>query len=410
MLLQLAWRNIVAHKKHSIVTLLLISASTALLIFSSSWMTGSHQLLLKNAVEIYPGYIQISDRDYPVNHSMDNLIFDAHAVEQQLDTNPQVAVYGARFESFVLFSSGDRSVGGMLTGIEPGKESRLSRLAASLQRGSYLSAADTNQIYIGSQLAKRLHVNIGDQVAFVGSGADYSFAADMLRVKGIFQTGLFEFDANSAFINKKYFERIMAAENCATEIVVLPRDPQRAQLVAKLISDALGTHVDPHYQALSWQQSMSSLVKAMQLDSMFGYITISVIFVVIFFVVMIYTLLSVFARIHQLGIMRAIGTTPRQLLSLLLLEGAMLALISVIVGGCIGAALALYFQYHPIVISGMEEQFKQYGLAVSAMPTAFMPLMIVRDMLLMFVLTLLSTLYPIVKINRIPAVEAIHHV
>ena len=61
-------------------------------------------------------------------------------------------------------------------------------------------------------------------------------------------------------------------------------------------------------------------------------------------------------------------------------------------------------------VSGFEEQFKQYGLAVSAMPTAFQPVTIVRDMLVMFILSVLSTLYPILKINRYRPVEAMRHV
>ena len=63
---------------------------------------------------------------------------------------------------------------------------------------------------------------------------------------------------------------------------------------------------------------MAGLVKAMKLDSVFGYITLGIIFIVIFFVIMIYTLLAVFARIQEIGILRAIGTTPNQILGQLL--------------------------------------------------------------------------------------------
>jgi len=155
---------------------------------------------------------------------------------------------------------------------------------------------------------------------------------------------------------------------------------------------------------------MAPLVKSMKLDSVFGYITLGIIFIVIFFVIMIYTLLAVFARIREIGIMRAVGTTPRQILGILLLESSILGFISVVAGGLIGAVFAYYFNVHPMVFSGMEEQFKQYGLAVSAMPTAFEPFTILRDMLVMFVLLLLSTLYPIIKVNRYQPIEAMHHV
>lgn len=410
MIFQLAVRNIFAYKKRSLVTVILIASSTALLVFASAWMDGSHAILLKNAVEIYPGYIQICDQAFLDTHSYDNLIFDASAVESQLKNNADIAHYGMRFESFVLFSGHDKSVGAMLTGMQPEREIHLSRLASSLLRGRYLTSDDTNQIYIGTQLAKLLKVDVGEELAFVGSGADYSFTADRVIIKGIFQTGLFDFDASAAFINKKYFDQIMVAQNLATQFVVVPQLPERAQALAEMLSAELSATVGAQYQAFSWQQRMSGLVQAMELDSLFGYITLGVIFMVIFFVVMIYTLLAVYARIREIGIMRAVGTTPRQVLGMLMLENSLLGLVSVAIGGICGGILALYFQYYPIVITGMEEQFKQYGLAVSSMPTIFMPVMIVRDMAVMFILTVLSTLYPVLKVNRIQPFKAIHHV
>lgn len=406
MFFKLAFRNITAAKKRSSVTLLLTSITTALLVFSSAWMDGSHFKMIENAVEIYPGYIQITDKDFRDTPSFDNLIFDASIIESKLAENDDIAHYGARFESFVLFSVDEKAVGGMLAGIEPEEEKYLSRLFSSLKEGEYLSVDDTNQLYIGSELAKRLKLEVGDEVAFIGNGADYSFAADNLIVKGVFQTGLFDFDASSAFLNKVYFDQIMAAENFATHFIVLPKQTGDTEKLAA----AIGADLGAQYQSASWNQTMAALVKAMKLDSVFGYITLGIIFIVIFFVIMIYTLLAVFARVHEIGILRAIGTTPKQILLQLVLESSILAFISVLMGGLLGGSLAYYFNLHPIVFSGMEEQFKQYGLAASEMPTAFMPMTILRDMTVMFVLSVLSTLYPILRVNRFKPIEAIHHV
>lgn len=406
MLFKLVLRNIAACKRRAIVTLLLITATTALLVFATALITGSHRMMIKNAVEIYQGYIQITHKEFRDKPSFDHLIFDMKSIDQKLAKNEDIAHFGARFESFVLFLADDKAVGGMLAGIEPEKEIHLSRLAASLKKGKFLSAYDTNQVYMGIELARRLEVGIGDEIAFIGTAADYSFAADRLIVKGIFQTGLFAFDANSAFLAKPYFDKIMATENYATHFIVLPERPEQAAELAVEIGKAIG----PQYQSASWEKTMAGLVKGLQLDALFGYITLGIIFIVIFFVIMIYTLLAVFARIREIGVLRAIGTTPGQTTMLLLLESSLLALLSVISGGLIGGLLAYYFQLNPIVFPGLEKQFKQFGLAVSAMPTAFEPLIILRDMTVMFVLSLLATLYPILKINSYNPVEAMRHV
>lgn len=406
MLIRIALRNVLAYKKRSIITLLLGVVSTALLVFSTAWMDGSHQQMIKNAVEIYSGYIQITEIQFRDNPSYEHLLFDVDSLKKTVESVEGVELFSSRFEAFVLFSADEKSVGGMLTGIEPEKERSISRLYESLKEGSYLKNSDTNKLFIGNELARRLNVKVGDELAFIGSGADYSFAADKLIVKGIFQTGLFEFDASSAFLSKSYFDLIMASENMATHAVILPDDPKYSIQIAEKIKKKIGLE----FQSASWQQTMAPLVKSMKLDSVFGYITLGIIFIAIFFVVMIYTLLVVFARLREIGIMRAIGTTPRQILTILLLESSILGIVSVCIGGLIGTAFSYYFYLYPVVFSGMEEQFKQYGLAVSAIPTAFEPVTIVRDMLVMLFLIVSSTLYPIIKVNRYQPIEAIHHV
>ena len=406
MLVQIALRNVFSYKKRSVITLLLGIVSTALLVFSTAWMNGSHQQMLKNAVEIYSGYIQITETDFRENPSFEHLLFDVERLQKEVEAVEGVRLFTTRFESFVLFSADEKAVGGMLTGIEPNKERRVSRLYESLKEGSYLNDNDTNKLYIGNELARRLNVTIGDELAFIGNGADYSFAADTVIVKGIFQTGLFEFDASSAFLSKSYFDLIMASDNVATHAVVLPDILEKSEQIAQEIEQKVGGE----FESASWQQTMAPLVKSMKLDSIFGYITLAIIFIAIFFVVMIYTLLVVYARLREIGIMRALGTTPKQILTILLFESSILGIISVCIGGLIGAAFSYYFYLHPMVFSGMEEQFKQYGLAASAIPTAFEPINIVRDMLVMFVLIVLSTLYPIIKVNRYQPIEAIHHV
>ena len=405
-LFKIALRNILSYRKRSVITILLGAISTALLVISSAWMDGSHNQMINNAVEIYSGYIQITETQFRESPSFEHLLFNVEELQAEVESVAGVELFSPRFEAFVLFSAGDKAVGGMLTGMDPEKERSISRLHASLKNGEYLSNTDTNQLYIGNELARRLNVAVGDEIVFVGSGADYSFTADRLLVKGIFQTGLFEFDGSSAFLAKPYFDTIMASDNLATHGIVLPKDPGQADQLAQTIGKKIGAE----YQSASWQQTMAPLVKSMKLDSVFGYITLAIVFTAIFFVVMIYTLLAVYARLREIGIMRAVGTTPRQILGILLLESSVLGCISVCVGGLIGASCAYYFNLNPLVFSGMEEQFKQYGLAVSAMPTAFEPLTIVRDMVVMFVLILLSTLYPIMKVNRYQPIEAIHHV
>lgn len=406
MLPQLAVKNILAYKKRSIITLLLTAISTALLVFTSAFMGGSHSTMIRNAVELYPGYLQITGKGFRDTPSLDHIMIDIQPVREVLLSQDDIEVFAERFETFVLFSSDEKATGALLAGIEPEKEAHISRLKSALTEGRYLNDDDTGQLYIGFELAKKLKLGVGDSVSYIGTGADYSFAADNLTVVGIFKTGLYEFDGSSAFVSKKYFDYAMASQNMASHIIVQPKNTEDAQHLA----ERLNTLLPGDFESESWLDTMSGLVQGMELDSIFGYITLAIIFIVIFFVIMIYTLLGVFTRIREIGVLRAIGTTSKQVFTLLVAESALLTLAGVILGGCIGGILAYYFEMNPLYFSGYEDQFKHYGLVQSSLPTVFSPLIILRDMTLMFLLGVGCTIYPIFKILSYNPVEAMRHV
>lgn len=406
-LFRMAWRYILSYFRRTVVTVVLIASMTALLIFTSSFMSGSHQTMIRSGVEIYPGYIQITTRQFRKSPGLENLIFDVTMIKELLKGVTEIHTLAARYESYVLYASEEKGVAGLFTGIEPEEESHLSRLESSLVKGRFLRSSDYGKVYMGTELAKKLKVEVGDTLSFIGTASDYSFAADNLQVVGLFRTGLFEFDANAAFTPKSYIDDIMAAHNLASQLVILPRDPPNSAALSQHINTILQ---DSQYVAEDWSSRLSGLVQAMKVDSIFGYLTLGVIFLVILFVIMIYTFLSIFARVRLVGVLRAIGTTPAQIAATFLMESAILSTCGVLLGAVMGGAVAYYFNIHPIDYSGYEEQFKQYGLAASEMPALFSPMLIVRDGTIMLVLSILSTLYPIIKVTGFRPVEAMHHV
>jgi len=405
--LNIGLKNIRANKSRTIITIMLSSIFTLMLVFLTALMDGQHKVMLKNAVELYSGYIQVTHKDFRDNPSLDNLIENANRIVEKLEKDKEVASVSQRFDTFVLFSSDTKSIAAMISGIEPSREKLNSKLFESLHEGKYLENSDTNVIYIGKELANNLKVKIGDTLSFVGTGADYSFCADNVVVKGIFSTGLYEFDSASSFVNKKYFDEVFVSENLANQIIVYPKDTENSQALSDKISKGLDKDLD----SKSWEEFMQSLIQAMEVDSLFGYITIASLFIVIFFVILIYTLISVFARIKEIGVLKAIGTKKDEIQAMLLFESSLLSFIGVLIGGVIGASLAYYFNVNPIDLRGLlEDQFKQYGIMSTVLPTEFNPINILRDMFIMFVLCVASTLYPIFRINKYKPIEAINHV
>lgn len=411
-LLKMAVRELLTHKKRSVVTLLLSTFSTALFIFANALHDGSHTQIIRSSVELYPGYIQITHHDFEDNPNFENLIFDADSVKDKLVKMKDITGHAARFESYALYSTSEQSIGGMFTAIEPENEASVSRLKDSLVAGEYLTRDDTNALYMGAELAKRLNVGVGDTLSFISTGADYSFAADNLIVKGVFKTKFYEFDNSAGFVNKGYFDPVMRSDNLATHIIATPRDVADIENVTRHLQKGLG----PQVEVKNYTSTLEDLILAMEIDEIFGLITLGIFFIVIFFVIAIFAFLSVYARIRQIGVLRAIGTTPRQIMGMLLLEAMILGTLSVGAGGAASTYATHYYEQHPIELTSwgdveIEEYYKQYNIVADVtIPAQYNPTKIMIQMVIMFVLNLLTVLYPIMMINRFTPVQAIRYV
>lgn len=406
MLFSLAFRNIVKSKGRSIITLLLSTFTTIFFIIYVAFMDGSHHQFIKSSVEIYTGYAHVNLNGYRDEGGYDNLIEDADSIAAILKNDSSIKAYSPRFETYALLSGDEKSVGSMIVGIIPSRETSLSKVASSLIKGAYIDDNDTNVIYLGSELAKRLNVDVGSEIAMVGSSVDYSIAADLFIVKGIFKTGLFEFDSQAAFINKSYLDTIMLSDNIASYFTLYFHDNDNIDKVTENLQASL----PPEYEVANWKILLSALVQAMLVDSIFNYISISVFFLVIFFVIMIFSYVNIYTRAREIGLLRALGLTSKDIFGMLFVEILILATLSIVVGTVIGASIAYYYELHPIVISGIAETYKEYGVVSDEIPMNFDLFTIAWNALTIFILNLAAIIYPVTKINKLTAMEAMRYV
>ena len=403
---RLALKNILYYKGRSITTFILTFISTLLFIVYVALMNGSHGSMLQNALKVYTGAIEIYKKGYREEGGNDYLIEDVGSIEKILQKVKGIAAYTSRYETYGLLSSKELSTAAMVAGIAPEKEREMSELYSTLVSGKYLNRDSGNCLYMGVDLAKKLQIKVGDEVSFVGSASDNSFAADLFRLCGTFKTGAFEFDATSAFVARSYFDELMYTKNKASYITIKLDDLNEVEKVNANIEKRL----DAAYESVTWKVLMKSMVQAMQVDSIFGYISIALFFVVIFFVIMIFGFINVSSRIREFGTLRSIGLTRGKIRLLLFNEIFILSTAAIVLATPIGAYIAYYFSLHPFVMEGISETYKDYGVVSDEIPLAFDYFTISWNVGVVYLLNFLSIIYPIRYINAFKPIEASHHV
>ncbi len=404
---EFALKNILFYRGRSITTFILTFISTMLFVVFISWQDGSHNSMLENSLKVYTGAIEIYHKEYRDIGGNEYLIRDVKTITDKLSDIEGIEAFATRYETYGLLSSKEYSAASMIAGIEPEKEKVLSSIALALREGEFLDEDSGNCLYMGSELAQKLRLQIGEEVSFVGGASDDSFAADIFRLCGTFKTGAFEFDSSASFVSRSYFDELMYAHNKASYVTIKVKELDD---VDKVNTEILSVLDDEELESLTWRTLMKTMVEAMEVDNVFGYISLSLFLVVIFFVIMIYGFINVSSRIKEFGVLRCIGLSKRNIFLLLVYEIVILSTLAILLAGPIAASIAYYYSINPVVIEGIAEMYKDYGIVSDEIPFDFDLIGIFWNVGVIYLLNFLSVIYPYFYINSFRPIEATRHV
>ena len=403
---KMAWRNIWRNPRRTVLTVCAITFATVLLVFMLSFQFGSYETMINTSVKISTGHLQVQAEKYQEKKSIRFVISDPQAIAEIVDHIPGVAAYSFRAQAFSLISSKDRTYGVVVTGIQPQKEAHVSRIKKLVYKGNFLSADDVNQALLGKLLAKNLRVTIGDELTLLGQGRDGSIGATVVRVKGIFSSGIDEFDRSAMQIPLATFQDTFSMDNAVHDVVIIAKSLSDVPRIKTQLKTALSAlPKGKTLRTLDWQELMPGLRQAIEMDLVSGLIFYGLLIIVVAFSILNTFLMAIFERTKEFGVMMAMGTTPRRLTKILLTESMAMTVIGIISGIAIGIGVTYYFQIHGIDFSGGSELLSQFGITGRMYPKlSLLSVSIGPFMVLLF--TFFAALYPALKIRRLRPVEA----
>jgi ABC-type lipoprotein release transport system permease subunit len=325
-----------------------------------------------------------------------------------------VAAYTYRARAFALASSQSRTFGVMVEGIDPEREARVSTLKDTVREGGYLPAEFTADepagALMGKLLAGNLKVDIGDEITLLGQGFDGSVAATVLRVRGIYSSGMDAFDRSAIQIPLSVFQETFTMDTAVHQVVVMAKRLEDIADIRQAVAGPLEEIENPHpLVALDWKALTPGLDQAINMDLVSGAIFYLILIMVVAFSILNTFLMAIFERTHEFGVMMAVGTKPWRLSRLLLFESAGLTLVGVVTGMAVGTLLTWYFMVHGIDMGGAtNEVMRQFGIPGRLFPK-LTPLSVTAGPGAVLVITLLAAVYPALKIRRLTPVEAMRH-
>jgi ABC-type lipoprotein release transport system permease subunit len=401
--LRLAWRNLWRHPRRTWLTTGAMVFSNIILVFMVSLQFGMYEMMINNTLAVFTGHLQVQAPGYKDERRMRQSIPNAAALGISLRERLGLDSVAVRATAFTLASSEARSFGIQVIGVQPDSEARVSTLPGLLTEGYYLSDANSEEVVVGSVLARNLRVSIGDEVTLLGSGRDGSFAAAVVNVVGIVDSGMPELDRNIAQIPLGTFQDAFSMGDDAHEIVIKTADLSLVAGVKQQVEEVLPARAD--LVVHDWDALEPGLKQAIQADLASAWFMYAVLIILVAFSVLNTVLMSVLERTREFGIVMALGLTPGRLGRLVVLETALMGGMGLVLGVLLGGGLVVWLGIDGFSYPGMDEMAERFNMPSRIYPhLQLTPLLL--GPLIVFISTLIAAIWPAMRLNWLQPVQA----
>ena len=403
----LAWRNIWRNRRRTWLTVGAMVFSNIFLVFLIAVQLGSYDMMIENTLRTFTGHLQVQHTGYQDNPKMRRSIPDIAKRAQALRESTGLSAIAARAEGFALASSEERSFGVQVLGVQSQFEPLVSTLPGLLGEGRWFSGDDAEEVIVGSVLARNLKVGLGDEITFLGSARDGSFAAGVVKVTGILHSGFTAVDRSVVQMPLGYFDTVFGMEGQGHRIVV--EAPELGQVPQYLpqVRDALDANEE--LVVLDWDTLEPGLRQAIRADMTSAWIIYAILIVLVAFSVLNTQLMSVMERTREFGTLLALGIRPGHLGGVVVRETFLMAVLGLALGVALGALLSGYFLLNGVTFPGMEEAAQRFNMSPVIYPQiSFLSLF--WGPLTVFVGTMLAAVYPALRLQRLEPVPAMRAV
>jgi len=393
---RLAWRNLWRHPRRTWLTTGAMVFSNILLVFMISLQFGMYGLMIDNALQIFTGHVQVQAAGYKDEQKMRQVVPDIASLANAIREKLHSETVAARGRAFVLASSEDRSFGIAVYGVQPEFEAQVSNIPGLISTGRYLDSNSAAEIVVGSVLARNLRVQVGDELTLLGSGVDGSFAAGVVEIVGIFDSGVNDIDRNIAEIPLGLFQDTFFMEGSGHEIVIVGDGLAAVPKIQSEVQSLLPGDAD--LVVLDWDELQPGLKQAIQADMSSSFFMYFVLVILVSFSVLNTQLMSVLERTREFGIVMALGLKPSRLGRLVLLETALMGLIGTVLGVIAGGIVTSWFTTNGLAFPGMDEMAARFNLPARMYPDVNM-FSLFAGPSVVFLFTILAALYPALRLR-----------
>lgn len=404
---KLAWRNVWRNKRRTVLTLLTIVVGSGIILFQNAIAKGGHDQMIEDAVATNAGHLQIHEKGYWDNRTIDYAFQPDAKLFDALKNNERISGFSQRIHADGLLSYKNSTAGVMIQGVDPDTEKSVSNLHTKILKGGrYLVPEDKNNIIMGMTLAKNLEANVGSTITMISQGFDGSIAAERLTIVGLFKSGNPEYDQGLILMPLNLAKETFSMMGYIHSIAVRLKSSSDTDSIKEYIEK----YVDlKSVEILGWDGLMPEMVQFIVMDNVNAYIFDFILFMIVAFGILNTIHMSIFERTREFGVMLSIGTTPRQVIGIVLSESLFVTILGIIGGMGLGYAVSYYFYVNPIDFSSYSNEMAVLSINMLIMPADATALNGLVTTLITLISCVVFSVFPARKAAKLNPIDAIRH-
>ncbi len=390
----------------SITSMVGIALGVAVLIIVLSVMNG-FGTELRNRILGVASHLQITQGD--------NTLSNWQQAMGALDGVPHVVAAAPFIMGQGMLSYDAAAQGTLVRGIIPADEVKVAEFADKMKVGSLddLRAGEFN-IILGRDLAQSLGLTVGDKVVLMSPSGQATPVGTMPRMKqfklvGLFEMGYQSYDSGLALVHMEDAAKLYRMNDKITGLRIKLDDPFLTSEVAPAIASKLSNQ--GNYYISDWVQENPNFFAALKMEKRIMSIIMVLVVAVAAFNIVSTLIMAVIDKRADIAIMRTFGASPRSIMSIFIIQGALIGIIGTLLGATLGILIALNIDS---IIPFIESLFHVQFLAkdvyyISEVPSQVLWSDVLLITLTSIVLSLLATLYPSYKASQINPAEALRY-
>ncbi len=386
------------------VSMLGIALGVAALIIVLSVMNGFQKEVRDRMLGVV-SHIEIVSRD-------GQALADLGPIMAAARKNPEVVGVAPFIAAQALVARGEDMKGTLVRGIDPALEPEVSEFTNAAQHGAIDRLVPGGfGIVLGVELARSLYVREGDQVTLIAPGGQVTPAGVVPRLKqftvvGTFDSGHYEYDSALAMIHEQDAERVFRLDG-PSGIRLKLKDLNRAREVA----DELAATLPGSFLIRDWTRQNKTWFAAVQVEKRMMFIILTLIVAVAAFNLVSTLVMTVTDKRADIAILRTLGASPKSIMGIFVVQGAMVGVIGTLAGLLLGLAIAYNID---VIVPALERLFHASFLPkdiylISKMPSDPQRSDILPIAVISLILAFAATLYPSWRASRVNPAEALRY-